>query len=342
MHRRAFVASCAAGSVALGVSKAQPANAATRALAALNQLRQAQIGGDAAKLTASYHSDAMLMDPGVLEPLIGRAAIVNAARSNATQRKLLYYYYRQPQVVTVGNSSVVISNYEAGYQTGSQTVEETGKSSSVVLLSANPPLIALDVNIPNYLGGSSYGPLGTPLTPHYGIFPVRALGPAPTATATGAGGGENDVLFAQVKQIDAAWVAGNANDLLSHANPSGTFLIGDYSPFYITGDDQIRQHFADFYKTSKVNSIHELNPSVQIWGESAAVAFTFNLDYMLGGRKGQSTGRGVYTFTKGSAPATNAKAAAVKAAPAGAWRMAACAASHLVLRNIGDPYPTPA
>jgi hypothetical protein len=337
MLRRAFLASCAAGPVAIGVANAQRSGtvgAAARAIAALNQLRQLEVAGAFDKLATVYQSDAMTVDPGILEALVGRAAVVNAARTNASQRKLLYYYYRQPQVVVVGTSALVISNYEAGYEAGGQTVEETGKSSSVVMLGPNPPLVALDVNVPNYYGGSSYGPLGTPLVPHFGVFPVRALGPALNATATGAGGGENDVLFAAVKQINASWVAGNADDLLSLANPSGVFLIGDYSPFYITGTEQIKQHFVDFYKTSKVNSLHELNPVVRIWGDSAAVAFNFNLDYTIGGRKGQSPGRGVYTFARGAA---NTKAAAIRS-----WRMAACAASHLVLRNIGDPYPSAA
>src|SRR5215831_964351 len=135
MLRRVFLASCAAGPVALKVAEAQqPAGVAARALAALNQLRQAEIAGAADRLASAYHSDAILMDPGILEPAVGRAAIATAARTNTRQRKLLYHYYRQPQVVAVGNSAVVVTNYEAGYDAGGQTVEETGKSSSVVLV----------------------------------------------------------------------------------------------------------------------------------------------------------------------------------------------------------------
>jgi hypothetical protein len=125
-----------------------------------------------------------------------------------------------------------------------------------------------------------------------------------------------------VQKINDAWVSGNPADILKLANKSGVFLIGDYSPFFIAGAGAIKEHFADFYKTSKVNSLRSQNPVVRIWGDTAAVYFDFDLDYNLGGKSRRSPGRAVYTFAR-----------------TGAWRMAACAASHLVLKNIGDPYP---
>ena len=104
------------------------------------------------------------------------------------------------------------------------------------------------------------------------------------------------------------------------------FLVGDYSPYYITGDDDLKQHFADFYRTSRVNSVRALDPIVRIWGNVAAVAFNFDLDYTINDKTRRSPGRGLYTFVRRGAPNLS-------------WGMAACAASHLVLRNIGDPYP---
>jgi hypothetical protein len=120
-------------------------------------------------------------------------------------------------------------------------------------------------------------------------------------------------------------VTGKAEDLLKYASSRGVYLVGDYSPYYISGASDVRQHFADFYKTSKVNFVRETDPTVRIWGDMAAVAFNFDLDYTINGNNKRSPGRAVYTFSRGT--------------PGPQWTMAACAASHLVLRDIGDPYP---
>jgi hypothetical protein len=330
MRRRDFVACCASGVLAASVPRVQGAenqvsSSGIGAISALKAAKQLQVDGKFDEIGKAFHSDALYVEPGSLTPVAGRAAIVGSIRTSAGDRKLLYFYYRQPETVKVGNSVIVISNYEAGSNSSGQTIEETGKSSSVVLVGATPPLIALEMIVPNLYAGS-YGALGTALTSrHLGIFPVRALGPVPPTGAKGAGGGENDALYDEVQQINNAWVTGNPADILKNANKSGVFLIGDYSPFYIAGTDAVKEHFADFYKTSKVNSLRSQDPLVRIWGDTAGVYFDFDLDYNLGGKSRRSPGRAVYTFAR-----------------TGSWRMAACAASHLVLKSIGDPYPVAA
>jgi hypothetical protein len=297
---------------------------ANRAVAALSAAKQLEVRGDDKALSRVYHSDAIRVEPGSLQPNVGRAAIAETVRTSASKRKLLYFYYRQPETITVGNAALVVSNYEAGYSVDGKVSEESGKTTGVVLTGPREPLIAQDVIVPNiYAGG--YGPLGTALSsPRFGLFPLKVLGPEPVA-ASSAGGGENDVLFKQVQRINASWVTARPEDLLKYASNRGVFLIGDYSPYYISGVADVRQHFADFYKTSKVSFVRETNPTVRIWNDMAAVAFNFDLDYTLNGNARRSPGRAVYTFTRGT--------------PDSQWRMAACAASHLVVREIGDPYP---
>jgi ketosteroid isomerase-like protein len=359
MHRRAFIGSCVSGTVAAAVATTVPGAARPKsqdarpeeALLALKEAKQLEIKGDFDQLGKAYHSDSLLVEPGMLQPSVGRAAIRKTLSSHARDRKLLYFYYRQPQVVVFGNSALVVSNFEAAYDTGDGKPSEfTGKSASVVLLGPKPPLIAQEVMVPNiYAGG--YGPLGRALAPtRFGIYPLRALGPEPVA-ATNAGGGENDVLFAKVRQIHQAWVAGNTSAILEYSNKSGVFLIGDYSPFYVSGIDDVKQHFADFYKSSSVTFVRETDVTVRIWGDTAAVAFTFDLDYTINGIRRRSPGRGVYTFARGGALPSRQPIAAVGGASsfaragataASTWVMASCSATHLVDRSIGDPYPVPA
>jgi ketosteroid isomerase-like protein len=372
MHRRSFIGSCVSGTVAATIATAVPAAARSKsqtsrsksleagpaeAILALKAAKQLEITGNHHELAKSYHSDALLVEPGTLKPNIGRAAIVTTLSNKAKDHKLVYFHYRQPQVVVVGNSALVVSNYEAAYDTGDgKPVEYTGKSSSVVLLGPKPPLIAQDVMVPNISAGG-YGPMGRALGPtRFGIYPLRALGPVPTA-ATSAGGGESDVLFAKVRKIHEAWVSGDTTAVLKHANKTGVFLIGDYSPFYVSGIDDVTEHFAEFFKTSSVNFVHEMDVTVRIWGDTAAVAFSFDLDYTINGINRRSPGRGVYTFarTGSDSPGPQPRNAVSgrgansfasggssgRQASAPTWAMASCSASHLVDRTIGDPYPVP-
>jgi hypothetical protein len=330
MRRRAFIGSCASAAalaaVAPRMATAQPpSGGGTRAILALKAARQNEVRGNFEALRKSYHSDAIHVEPASLQPNIGRAAITETLSKERPARRLSYFYYRQPEAIVVGSAAIVVSNYEAGYELEGKPAEETGKSTSVVLLGPSQPVIAQDVMVPNiYAGG--YGPRGTALTaPRFGLFPLRVLGPEPVSAKT-AGGGENDVIFKQVQKINSAWVSGKAEDLLRYANRSGVFLVGDYSPYYIAGADEVKRHFADFYETSSVKFVREVDPQVRIWGDVAAVAFNFDLDYTINGNSRRSPGRAVYTFTRNGAPGVQ-------------WAMAACAASHLVVRDIGDPYP---
>lgn len=337
MRRRAFITSsisaAVGGTVAATVRGVGTAEAAQPqepgvALATLRTAKHLEITGDFDRLRTVYHPEALRVGPSLIRPLVGRETIVDNARRTTTERQLAYFYYRQPQVVAIGNAALVVSNYEAGYTEGGRTVEDSGKSVNVVLLRPAPPRTALEVLVPNIYAGS-YGARGMALArPRFGRFPARALGQPPFTPLTTAGGGENDILFNLVRRINAAWVAGNADDILRLSNRSGVFLIGDYSPYYITGISDVREHFADFYKDGRVNQLQELNPTVRIWGSAAAVAFDFDLDYVVGGQQRRSPGRAVYTFARGGAPGVR-------------WAMAACAASHLVDASVGDPYPLP-
>jgi ketosteroid isomerase-like protein len=361
MRRRAFlgssVASVITGSLATRLEATAHAVPATeeqadRALAALNAARSLEVQGNYDGLMNAYHSDAVLLDPALARPAVGRAAIVQSLREVAPRRKMEYYYYRQPQVVQAGNAAVVVANYEAGYRVENTLVEDSGKTSNVVLLGPTQPLVAQEVHVPNISAGS-YGARGTALTrPRFGRFPLRALGPPPFRAPTTAGGGEADVLFNLVKQIHRAWVAGRTDEILGLSNPVGTFLIGDYSPFYITGATALREHFNDFYATGGVTSIQELNPVVRIWGSMAAVAFDFDLDYRINNQQRRAPGRGVYTFVRsgqstrgdgagfGGARADAQFAAFTGATQPAQFEMAVCTASHIVGGDMGDPYTT--
>lgn len=344
MRRRDFIVGCASGLVTAKVLSAQTrssdSSSSKAALSALMACRQHEANGDYDRFHKSFHSSALRCEPGTLGPLVGANNIAQACEKNAKARKLVYHYYRQPHVLNAGGASIVVSNYEAAYKRGDKIFEETGKCSNVVLNSG----IAVEMLVPNFQPGA-YGALGTAFsTPTWGIYPVRALNLAHENQS--AGGGEKDALYAEVKRINTAWLSGDPTAVLKNANKSGLFLIGDYSPYFITGTEEIKQHFADFYKTSKVNSIRSLDPVVQIFGDSAAVYFNFDLDYVLGGKPRRAPGRAIYTFVRGegtsraAAGTPHLEDVAFRPAVGPVSSVTTCAASHLVTPDVGDPYPS--
>src|SRR5437879_2734951 len=218
MRRRQFLTSCASGLAAatvtpMAVAQLRKTSGSERALSILQAAKEQQIAGNFEGLQKSFHAEALLVEPGTLKPLAGRATILDALRKSGQERKLLYFYYRQPQFLEVGNSVLVISNYEAGYQSSGETIEETGKSSNVVQTAAGQSLMALEMQVPNLYAGA-YGALGTALTSrHIGVFPMRALGGGETREPGSAGGGEKDTLYSTVRRIDSAWVMGNPGEI---------------------------------------------------------------------------------------------------------------------------------
>lgn len=337
MYRRDFIARSAAGvaaasaaaaaaSTLAGFESAEAAQPAPSvALNALRTARRVEASRDPNRMRGIYHSDAVRMDPSSVSALVGRATVADRFTAANVDRKLEYFYYRQPRVVSVGSASLVVSNYESGQTIGGRIVEDSGKTTAIVLTNSNPPVVAAEAFVPNIYAGS-YGSRGTALArPRFGKFPLRALPQPPVQPATGAGGGENDRLFNLVRRINQAWVEGRPNDILRLSYRGGTFLIGDYSPFYITGTEEIREHFADFYSTGRVNSLAEVNPMVKIFGNMAAVTFDFDLDYAINNQQRRAPGRAMYTFARSGA----------------SWLMSSCSATHLVTADIGDPYQLP-
>src|SRR5215471_1974139 len=135
MRRRDFIVGCASGVAAATVlrTEARAYDHNDQHLGALLKCKRHEVAGETDAFAHTFHTDCLRVDPSSLRPLVGRQMIADSHQKNASERKLVYFYYRQPQVVPIGNAAVVICNYEAGYDTGGgQIIEESGKSSHVV------------------------------------------------------------------------------------------------------------------------------------------------------------------------------------------------------------------
>lgn len=266
------------------------------------------------------------MKPTVLQPaVVGKEAIIEVRRRALEQkRKSVYFYVRQPEVLITGRAALMVSNYEQGEDLDGKLVETSGKAMFMVLQGQKPNLISAQILVPNFNAGT-YGPLGTAITGRpFGVYPARALGMA-AGESQPAGDTLHRQLIANTNRINADWTEGNIDKLLSNYNKEGAFSIGDFGPFYLSGMDAVRKHFEDFYATAKVTYVKALNPIVRVYDEIATVAFQFDSELVVHGRKIRSPGKGVYVFSR--------------AADAD-WLMSGCVETSVVAREIGDPYPS--
>jgi hypothetical protein len=305
------------------------ASSNSASLPVIVEAKKHEVRRDLGSLHDKLHPEAVRVDPATLKPIVGRGAIVQALKEELDKRTPLYFYLRQPRTMTFGKTELTIANFETGVKVDGKTVEMNGKAMYVSVLGADTPRICAEVLVPN-LNAGAYGSLGTALTPpesQFGIFPYRSV-PPPDAQAAPLSNKTEATLFAQVRQINESWAKGDTAKLYSYYNPTGAFAMGDYSPFYLDGMQAVREHFDDFYRTSKVDYIREFDPVVRIFGEIALVAYGFDSQLEVSGAKVRSPGKSVYVFTRAGLSAS------------AQWTLAACDESSIVYREIGDPYPT--
>lgn len=322
------------GSVLLSMAPNARAAAASSgaSVPVIVEAKKHEIRRDLGALHDKLHPEAVRVDPATLNPVVGRSAIIQLLKEETDKRTPLYYYLRQPRTMTFGKTELTIANIETGAKVNGKVVEMNGKALYVATLGGDTPRICAEVIVPN-LNAGAYGSLGTALTPPealFGIFPYRAVPPPDAQRTSELSSKAEAALFTRVKQINESWAKGDTEKLYSFYNPTGAFAMGDYSPFYLDGMQAVREHFEDFYRTSKVDYIREFDPVVRIYGDIALVAYSFDSQLQVSGNKVRSPGKSVYVFTR----AGNGNFTAATDP------LAACVESSIVYREIGDPYPT--
>lgn len=345
IRRRAFLTSTIPGALILfgaggktaravasyiGAASADPATREGMAIRAVESLKAAETNGNFSGMRAIYHPEAMLFEPNTLHVTVGSTAVVGSQQKTAEKRKQLYFYTRQPKVLVSGKSALMVSNFEQGEEVGGKTIETNGKALFILSQGQEPTLVSAQIVVPNFNAGS-YGPLGTSQASNqFGVYPSKAIAiPVDKKTPTPAEP-LHRTLIANLERINAGWAEGNIDKLLTNYNKDGAFSLGDFGPFYLSGLEEVRKHFEDFYSTSKVLYIKAHNPVVRVYDDIAAVAFQFDSELVVSGKKIRSPGKGVYVFTN----TTSNPQSTVSAD----WVMAGCVETGFVSREIGDPY----
>jgi ketosteroid isomerase-like protein len=288
----------------------------------------AQVSKDSRILETLYAPDAIRIGPSNVEPIEGRTSILKHLSAATQTTKPIYIYLRQPEALMPDSSSALVAaNYESGDEINGKLVENNGKVLYVLTYNNSKWVVGAEAIVPN-LGTGSYGPLGTALQPlkRYGVLSPRSLNQLFSDLNSEAkshfSNPKDQRLLSAVDDVNSAWSSGNVDKLEALVDPHGAFSIGDFGPFYLTGFDNLHQHFADFYRTSKVNSIKVGLPSIREFGVLGVAAFQFDTVITVEGKELHAPGLGMYVFRN----------------IANHSLMAGCSESMFVERELGDPY----
>lgn len=296
----------------------------SKVIETLRVLHRSRVSGDEDKLKALYHAEAIRVSPATVRPSVNKIAIFSEFKTARVKRKPLYFYLRQPQVTVTGETSVVVANYEAGTEESGKPVETNGKVVYIMTRDGDAWIVGAEILAPN-LNAGSYGPLGSALSSKkvFGIFPSRAIPPPDSVKPPKLRNDTEKLLYQSMEKINKGFVTGDVDKLMANYDTRGTFSIGDFGPFYHSGVDEVRQHFVDFFKTSKMLSIRHFNPVIRVFGSIGVVVFDYDSELEVSGTKIRSPGRAAYVFDlTGPSPTIRG-----------------CTQSALVDVALGDPYP---
>ncbi len=100
--------------------------------------------------------------------------------------------------------------------------------------------------------------------------------------------------------------------------------MGDFAPYYLSGQDTLRQHFIDYFKTSRMVTLKVVNPVIRVFNDIGVVAFQYAAEVEVNRQpKEFRPGQAAYLFSRQEN---------------GQWLMNACIETRFVYREIGDPY----
>jgi hypothetical protein len=102
-----------------------------------------------------------------------------------------------------------------------------------------------------------------------------------------------------VQRINAAWVQHRTEELRELLHPSMVIAPpGGGEP--LRGQADCIASYRDFIVRARVLRFEELSPSVDVFGETAVVSYTFEIFYELGGTWTTESGSEVFVLTNDS------------------------------------------
>jgi hypothetical protein len=100
-----------------------------------------------------------------------------------------------------------------------------------------------------------------------------------------------------VRQINAAWVDGKPERLLEHFHDRMA-IVGTSGNRYGVGKLACVESYRNFIASAKIARFEETDPSVDVCETVAIVSYRFEIEYTMGGKTHQETGRDTFVLER--------------------------------------------
>ena len=116
----------------------------------------------------------------------------------------------------------------------------------------------------------------------------------PTATAQPD---DREQIRQLVKKINAAWLAGRAEELAQYFHENMVIVAPGFE-HRAEGRDACIESYKDFWRQAVVREYSESEASVERWRNTAVASYTLGMAYEMGGQSFRESGRDILVFVR--------------------------------------------
>jgi hypothetical protein len=98
-----------------------------------------------------------------------------------------------------------------------------------------------------------------------------------------------------MKKINQAWLKGRPQELQAYFHPDIHFT-GPKLETLASGRAVCIESYQDFINQAAVRNYSEYDFDIQVWGNTALIRYTFDIEYDLGGKAHADTGKDLFVF----------------------------------------------
>ncbi len=100
-----------------------------------------------------------------------------------------------------------------------------------------------------------------------------------------------------LRALNDAWTKGNPADLVNYFHEHMVAITGTDRE-RIVGREACVNGWSAFANAAEIHSWKEINPKIQIYGNTAVVTYYFDMSFNMGGQEIEMGGRDMFVFVK--------------------------------------------
>ncbi|MCL1893521.1 MAG: nuclear transport factor 2 family protein [Holophagaceae bacterium] len=104
-------------------------------------------------------------------------------------------------------------------------------------------------------------------------------------------------IWAMVQAMNDVWTTGNPEELSNYFHPN-MVAVTPMNRHRIEGGVACIEGWKSFAKSAKIHYWKEINPIIHLYGNSAVVAYDYDMSFDMGGSTTQSSGRDLFFVVK--------------------------------------------